>query len=321
MRVPPDRAKVAAAAAPQLVTTKPANLTDAQLREALAKLGNHITQLEKYANGLAVQMQQVHEENKELKRKYKDLETSVKESLKGCALLPTAPAWKYLDETPEEEAEVRALTVFELQCIVDGIRKLDKDDPRLKELALITCTEPDSDGFLNFRVREWSDYVQWCAYYCVRFHNVKKRAVQHTRHTLLEEQMSKHDDLSVKVEAVEAVEAAPHQRATQRAACVSRAKDESTERCIQIAGSGNLTAQDVREGHARKKREQSRTKDHKARLKTAGRPVAEAVFAGPNTKASSSGDDWLSDDNDNPAGPSTGPSGTTAGDEYSNSGF
>tara|TARA_B100000575_G_scaffold289255_2_gene290728 strand:+ start:1724 stop:2569 length:846 start_codon:yes stop_codon:yes gene_type:complete len=237
------------------------DLTDEEMRSTLASLVKHVGHLEKFATGLAVQLQQVHEENKELKRKYDELEQSTKESLKGCALLPAAPAWKYIEETFEGDAKVRDLTTFELECIVDGIRNMRNDDPRIKHLALITRTEPNSDGHLTFRVRDWTNYVKWCAYYCVRFQNVKKRAVQHTRHTLVEEVLDKHAALSVNVDSA-LLPPAVEQNASALSFCAGQ--DSSTVDIQKPAPCG-LTREHVRYKHAQLKRDKERQRD-KARL-------------------------------------------------------
>tara|TARA_X000001036_G_scaffold11660_1_gene10167 strand:+ start:1998 stop:2951 length:954 start_codon:yes stop_codon:yes gene_type:complete len=160
---------------------EPGVFTSGDKDATIAALLHRMDQIDKTAQALHTQVKFVHRENEELKKQYKELEKSVAASFSSCAMLPEAPMWNYLDNTPDDKIQVRGLTVFELRQLYDKIKEITGEDPRLQQLAKITNTIPGPGDTLTFKPMQWTAHVQWCAFYYLFFGHIKKRETQHSR--------------------------------------------------------------------------------------------------------------------------------------------
>lgn len=160
---------------------EPGVFTSGDKDATIAALLHRMDQMDKTMQAFHTQVKFVHRENEELKKQYKELEKSVAASFSSCAMLPEAPMWNYLDNTPDDKIQVRELTVFELRQLYDKIKEITSEDPRLQQLAKITNTVPGHGDTLTFKPMQWTAHVQWCAFYYLFFGHIKKRDAQHSR--------------------------------------------------------------------------------------------------------------------------------------------
>ncbi len=160
---------------------EPGVFTNADKDATIAALLHRMNQMDQTMQAFHTQVKFVHRENEELKKQYKKLEESVAASFSRCAMLPEAPMWNYLDNTPDDKIQVRELTVFELRQLYDKIKEITGEDPRLQQLAKITNTVPGPGDTLTFKPMQWTAHVKWCAFYYLFFGHIKKRDTQHSR--------------------------------------------------------------------------------------------------------------------------------------------
>ena len=103
-----------------------------------------------------------------------DMDKRVQASLQGCAQLPGAPAYESVIDTCD--VDPRAMTIHELKCVDDRLRKLRPDGKQAEECSKIMGSAVDAHGVVTWDVTSLPARKQWQLFYYLFFRKVQINA-------------------------------------------------------------------------------------------------------------------------------------------------